>query len=114
MTPRTSWRSPAQIVRLLVYGPDGPGTDQAVALELETVHAPLAGDMGRRVFGMKGTPALTFSGYAADPQTFRGAAQMGSTPTPPWAPGPALPATTPPAAYPTWLADWERAEGLVP
>lgn len=109
-----SWRSPVRVVKELVFGPDGPGTAQAVIAELQTVHAPLAGDMGRRVFGAKGTPALSFTGWVADPQSFRGAAQMGSTVTPPWAPGPALPATSPPPDYPTWVEDWQKEEGLVP
>lgn len=108
------WRSTARIVRELVFGPDGPGTDQAVAIELQQTHAPLAGDMGRRVFGMKGDPAFTFSGWVAPVQSFRGAAQMGSTPTPPWEPPPALPNTTAPPAVEDWLDTWTREEGLVP
>lgn len=108
------WRAPRATEEVLVYGPDGPGTAQAVLAALQQTHAPLAGDMGRPVFGMTGDPATTFSGLISSPQSFRGAAQMGSTPTPPWEPPPALPSTSQPPAFPSWIDTWTRLEGLVP
>jgi hypothetical protein len=110
---RRGWSSPARVVRELVFGPDGPGTAQATALELQLTHAPLAGEMGRPVFGMTGDPAFTCSAWIEDPQTFRGAAQMGATPTPPWAPPPALPSTEQPPALQDWLQTWTRDEGVL-
>lgn len=113
MTP-TRFASPVRFVRELVFGPDVPGTAQAVALELQLTHAPLAGDMGRPVYGMTGSPETSFNGWAEDPQIFRGAAQMGATPTPPWAAPPALPATHAPGSLAEWIHTWTRTEGLVP
>jgi hypothetical protein len=114
MRRKKGWRSPASTETVLVYGADGPGYDGAVLIELQTVHAPLAGDMGRPVGFLRGDPAVTYSGWIASPQSFRGAAQMGSTPTPPWAPPPALPAPDSPPAFVSWVNDWTQLEGLVP
>jgi hypothetical protein len=98
----------------IVYGPEPVGAAGAAVLAGYS-HGQLDG--GRRGgfphYGMKGSPALTFSGYVASPQKFQGAAQIGASTNLSVQQYPALPSATPPEALPTWLQDWTQLEGIV-
>ncbi len=107
------FRSPAHFVRELRYGPEPVGKAGAAILQLETA-AELGGRQGLVHYGAKGNPATSFTGWAATPQTFRGAAQMGANSHAHVENYPALPSTTAPPALPTWLQDWTQLEGMVP
>jgi hypothetical protein len=107
------WAAPKQIVQLLVYGPDGPGTSQAAMLQFQT-GAELDGKMGTPHYGMEGEDVHTFGGWVANPQEYRGAAQLGAITTPPYGDEPALPNAAAPGALPDWVETWTRLEGLVP
>ncbi len=105
--------SPRQVVRTVLYGPEPVGQRGAAVLQ-GYADQNLNGQGGFPHFGMRGSEALTWSGYAATPQYFQGAAQLGSTPNPPVLPFPALPNAKPPGALPTWIQDWTSLEGIVP
>lgn len=107
--------SPTRWVKELVYGPEPVG--QATAAKLAQYEAGQLGGGplgGYPHFGMKGDPAMTFSGYVADPQVFQGAAQLGASKNLSVQQYPALPNDQSPAALPTWLQDWDALEGVVP
>lgn len=107
------WRAPAHVVKQLVYGPDGPGVAQAAMLQFQT-GAELDGKMGTPHYGMTGEDVHTYSGWIADPQSYRGAAQLGATTTPPNLGEPALPNASAPPALQPWVQDWTALEGIVP
>jgi hypothetical protein len=99
----------------VLYGPEPVGAAGAAVLAGYS-HGQLDGGPrgGFPHFGMKGSPATTFSGYVASPQKFQGAAQMGAAKNLSVQQYPALPAPQPPEALPVWLADWTDLEGIVP
>lgn len=110
---KRGWPSPRRVVRQLLFGADGPGTAGAAMLQMQ-YGAELAGRMGTPHWGEKGGADVTYGGWIASPQGFRGAAQLGATHTPPDMPQPALPNATAPPSFPPWLADWSQLEGVVP
>jgi hypothetical protein len=110
---RRQFPAPVSIVRRLLYGPEPVGEAGAAVLQRE-LFAELSGQMGTPHAFLNGGPETTFFGYAEDPQTFVGAAQLGATRNPPVQEYPALPAGQPPAALPQWLQTWQRDEGVVP
>jgi hypothetical protein len=57
-------------------------------------------------YGMKGDPALTWSGLTATPQIFQGQAQMGKTTGVSVQEYPALPNDQAPPGIVSWLPDW--------
>jgi hypothetical protein len=93
----------------ILYGPEPVGQAGAAVLAGYS-HGQLDGGPrgGYPHYGMKGEPALSFTGYASSPQRFQGAAQLGASKNL------SVPAATAPAALPSWLADWTRLEGVVP
>lgn len=111
---RTSWPSPAQLVKSLVYrnGQDPGGSGAAVLATMDA--AELGGQMGTPHWGMTGSAETTCNAYIASPQQFQGAAQMGAAPNAAVQEYPALPNTEPPSGFPAWLHDWSKLEGVVP
>lgn len=98
-----------------VIGPEPVGQAGAAVLAGYS-HGQLDGGPrgGYPHYGMKGSPALSFTGYVASPQKFQGAAQLGASKNLSIQQYPALPAAQAPAALPPWLQDWTRLEGVVP
>lgn len=112
---RTRFPAVLGYFRELLYGPEPVGKAGAVILETYS-HGQLDGGRldGLPHFGMKGDPALSFLGYVASPQQFRGAAQLGASTNLSVQEYPALPSATEPEALPTWLQDWTQLEGITP
>jgi hypothetical protein len=107
-----SFRSPAQFIRQLIYGPEPVGQAGAVVLERYS-HGQLDGGPldGFPHFGMTGDPSLSFSGYVASPQLFRGVGGLfGHAKNLSVDEHPALPNSSPPAALPEWLNQLEGIE----
>jgi len=108
--------SPAAVIeKLLTYGPEPIGKAGAAILQTYssgTINGSRFG--GAPHYGMRGDPALTFSGYVSSPQSFQGAAQLGASRNLSVQDYPALPSASPPENLPTWLQDWTELEGLVP
>lgn len=110
-----SFGVPARIVKLLTYGPEPIGVAMASKLSMYREGMLDGGPMGGLPhYGMRGDPALTFSGYVSSPQQFVGAAQMGSNTGVSVQAYPALPSEQAPAATVQWLQDWDALEGVVP
>lgn len=106
-------RSPAAVVRQLVYGPEPIGAADAVALARATARELSgAGGGGTPHYGARGDPQLSWSGWTASPQLFLGNAQMGKALDYVVETYPALPADTAPSAIPSWLAQSERLDNL--
>jgi hypothetical protein len=106
---------PARIVKLLTYGQDPIGRARAVTMQTYREGMLDGGRLGGLPhYGMRGDPALTYSGYVSSPQTFVGAAQMGANTGVSVHDYPALPSEQAPAANVQWLQDWDQLEGVVP
>ena len=99
-------------LRWETFGPEPVGAAGAIVLAGYT-HGQMDGSRlgGFPHFGMKGSPAVTFTGYVSSPQRFVGAAQMGASRNLSVQKYPALPAPVAPAALPTWLQDWTQLKG---
>lgn len=104
----------ARVVRQLIYGPEPIGAADVAQLHNMTFGELDGGPLGGYVhYGMKGDPALTWSGLTASPQQFVGQAQMGKTSAIVVQAYPALPNAAPPAANRQWLQDWTELEELL-
>lgn len=112
--PKRGFSPLRAIVRSLVYGAEPVGQAGAVVLERYS-HGQLDGGRlgGLPHYGMKGSPELSYTGLVQSPQTFRGAAQMGSATKASVQDYPALPGAQAPEALPTWLSDWTNLEGTL-
>ena len=101
-------------VTQIIYGPEPVGLAGAAVLAGYS-HGQLDGGLrgGYPHYGMKGSPALSFTGYVSSPQRFQGAAQIGASKNLSVQNYPALPASAPPAALPNWLQDWTQLEGVI-
>lgn len=109
------WRAPARVLRILTYGPEPVGRATAAKLAAYDEGQLDGGRIGGLPhYGMRGDPALTYSGYVSSPQTFVGAAQMGANTGVSVHDYPALPSEQSPAATVQWLQDWDQLEGVVP
>jgi hypothetical protein len=104
-----------RVVEQVIYGPEPVGAAGAAVLEGYS-HGQLDGGRlgGLPHFGMKGDPALSYSGWVASPQRFQGVAQMGASKNLSVQEYPALPSAVAPEALPAWLQDWSELEGVVP
>ena len=109
-----TFRSPRAVVREIIYGPEPVGRAGAAMLERYS-HGQLDGGRfdGFPHYGMKGSPALSFTGYVASPQRFQGRAQIGASKNLSVQAYPALPSATAPAALPAWVQDWTQLEGII-
>lgn len=112
---RDRFPSVARYVRELLYGPEPVGRAGAAVLERYS-HGQLDGGRldGLPHFGMKGEANMSYLGYVASPQQFRGAAQLGASTNLSVQQYPALPNAAEPEALPTWLEDWTHLEGITP
>ena len=100
------------LIKERIFGPEPVGKAQAAVLQGGTA-AELGGRQGTPHFGMKGDPAVSYTGLVSSPQSFQGNPQMGSSPRPTVQNYPALPSATAPEALPTWFSDWTDTAGML-
>ena len=113
MAGQTRFPSPRELVKQLVYGPEPVGKRAVAFLRAYTL-GQLKGTPpgGLPHYGMKGDPALTFTGYVSSPQEFQGPVQMGASHNTSVQAYPALPSDQAPPNLPSWLDNYEQLQEM--